>query len=384
MNRIRACIERELPPDLLAHAAQLALRENAQNAPVAPSARELLPGVMLGAIQVAALTGKLWKPGRRLRVRFVDGDPRIADRCIPYAKLWEKYANIKFDFGSDANAEIRISFKYRGSWSFVGTDALAVEKNEPTMNFGWLTADTPKEEYARVVTHEFGHALAFIHEHQNPTANIPWNKKVVYDYYQGAPNYWTREQVEINIFSRYAADVSRYSAYDPRSIMLYPIPAEFLHDPAFAVGWNNAPSELDKEYAAILYPAHVKPVTELVIDGGRVPSTIGSAGAVDSFQFQVEQPGRYRIETYGRLDTVMSLHGPDNEARMVAKDDDAGHGLNARIRVELAPGRYTLRVRHFNPRAGGAYEIAVLRDPANGVDQADDVKKANGVEQAVG
>jgi hypothetical protein len=48
--------------------------------------------------------------------------------------------------------------------------------------------------------------------------------------------------------------VSKYSEYDPESIMLYPIPAEFLTDPAFAVGWNKVPSETDKRYASVLYP----------------------------------------------------------------------------------------------------------------------------------
>lgn len=369
MNPIRACIDRELPPDLVPLAARLAVRENAENAPLEPSPRELMPGVMLSQIQVAALTGKLWKPGRRLRVRFLDGDPRIADRCIPFAKTWEKYANLKFDFGNDPNAEIRISFKYRGSWSFVGTDALAVEQTEATMNFGWLDSDAPADEYQRVVTHEFGHALALIHEHQNPTAAIPWNKEVVYRYYQGPPNYWTREQVDINVFTRYSADVSKYSEYDPESIMLYPIPAEFLTDPSFAVGWNKVPSETDKRYASVLYPAKPKAAATLAVDGGRVAASIGAMGATDTFEFDADRQGPYRVETYGRLDTVVSLHGPvgqhgpDGATRMVAKDDDSGHGLNARIRAVLAPGQYVVRVRHFSRRGSGAYEIGVFHDP---------------------
>lgn len=361
MDAINACIDRDLPPDLLVEAARLAIRENRANAPVEPSARELMPGVMLGEVQVAALTGKLWRPGRTLRVRFLDGDSRLQEKCIPHAKLWEKYANIKFDFGRDPNAEIRISFRYRGSWSYVGTDALAVAKSEPTMNFGWLTMDSPNDEFARVVTHEFGHALAFIHEHQNPSARLPWNREAVYAYYQGAPNFWTREQVDVNVFTRYSADSARFSEYDPKSIMLYPIPAQFLTDPSQAVGWNKVPSDTDKAYAGILYPLHVKQPVAIVVDGKRVAGAIGQMGEVDPYTFEVTAEGAYRVETFGQLDTVVSLFGPDSETTMIAKDDDSGRGLNSRIVATLAPGRYLIRVRHFSARRMGDYQIAVQR-----------------------
>lgn len=362
MIPIRACIDRDLPPDLLVTAARLAIRENPANSPIEPTSREMMPGVMFSEVQVAALTGKLWRPGRTLRARFLDGDTRIQKRCIPFAKVWEECANLKIDFGSDPNAEIRISFQYRGSWSYVGADALAIEKTVPTMNFGWLTLDTPLDEYARVVTHEFGHALGFIHEHQNPTANIPWNKEAVYAYYQGAPNYWTRDQVDINLFTRYSADLTRFSEYDPSSIMLYPIPAEFLLDPSAAVGWNRVPSETDKRYATILYPRLTRPTVDLPIDGSKFPAEIGEMGEVDQYKFTVNITGRYIVETFGPLDSVVSLYGPNSDSRMIAKDDDSGRARNARITANLPAGDYLIRVRHFNNRSTGAYEISVAAE----------------------
>ena len=69
-----------------------------------------------------------------------------------------------------------------------------IPQNEPTMNYGWLAPDNDDEEGPRVVTHEFGHALGCIHEHQNPPGLI-WNKRVVYEYYMKPPNNWTKEEV---------------------------------------------------------------------------------------------------------------------------------------------------------------------------------------------
>ena len=57
----------------------------------------------------------------------------------------------------------------------------------------------------------------------------------------------------------------------------------------------------------------------------------------------------------------MSLHGPDNDATLVAVDDDSGYGLNARIERDLMPGGYLAQVRHYNPTASGGYKIALTR-----------------------
>ena len=361
---IRACIDRSIPDDLLLEAMHHAIEENPNNAP-AISLRLLPQGVMPDVPQVflAAITGKLWKPGRTLHVRFLDGDPRVQERVPPFAHVWSQFANIRFVFDDDPNAEIRISFQDQGSWSYIGTDALVIPKSQPTMNFGWLTRSTPNDEYSRVVTHEFGHAIGCIHEHQNPATDIPWDKEAVYDYYQGPPNFWTREQVDINLFTRYSADITQFSEFDPQSIMLYPIPNEFTIGD-FEVGWNKVLSETDKRFVAALYPTAPKPTNELTIDAPPVEASIGEYGEIDTFTFVVVQQGDYRIETEGRTDVVLSLFGPDDETRFVAMDDDSGQRLNARLIVNLRPGRYTIRVRHFSSRRTGDYKIGVYTQPA--------------------
>ncbi len=217
---------------------------------------EALAALRSGAGKAAIVEAKRWSDRDTLHVCFLDGEPALQRKVEQFARQWCEYANIKLVFDNAPHAEIRISFRYAGSWSFVGVDALDenIPLDQPTMNFGWLTTSTPNDEVSRVVLHEFGHALGLIHEHQNPAAAIPWNKEVVYEYYSGPPNNWTKEQIDVNLFQLYSAQLTAYSAFDPDSIMLYPIPAEFLTDPAQAVGWNRTLSETDKEFIGRWYP----------------------------------------------------------------------------------------------------------------------------------
>jgi len=355
---IKTCIDRELPIDKMIDAMEKAVSENPANAP-AFSTRGLLPGVMPPSpLALAAVTGKLWQTGRTLRIRFLDGDSVVQQKLPPYVHKWSEQANIKFEFGNDADAEIRISFAQPGSWSYIGTDALSIAKNQPTMNFGWLKKSTGNDEYSRVVIHEFGHALACIHEHQNPVADIPWDKPKVYKYYQGPPNNWSKAQVDTNLFQRYSADITQFSDFDTGSIMLYPIPND-LTIGDFEVGWNTLLSETDKQFVGTLYPFAPKLENELSLDAPALEASIGQFGEIDTYNFRIKSAADYRIETEGRIDTVMSLFGPDDNTKFVAQDDDSGGRLQARIVATLKPGVYTLRVRHFSEKRTGNYKIGV-------------------------
>jgi hypothetical protein len=204
-------------------------------------------------------SGTLWANGRTLRVRFLDGSSALQGRCIEQARQWCNHVNLWLEFGDSRSAEIRISFVADdGSWSYVGTDNLGIDGGQPTMNFGWLTDNSSDEEVRRVVIHEFGHALGFAHEHQSPGAAIPWDKERVYNYYAGMG--WSREDVDRNVFNKYAASSTRFSTFDPRSIMLYAID-EGLTVGDFSVGWNTRLSRIDKLFAGTLYPTIAPAVT---------------------------------------------------------------------------------------------------------------------------
>lgn len=189
-----------------------------------------------------------------LHVRFLDGDSVIQQRVADMAQEWSKHCAAVFAFDDLPDAPIRITFKRKGSWSFVGTDALGIAPGEPTMNFGWLKRTTPDDEVRRVVLHEFGHSLGLIHEHQSPAADIPWDKEKVYAYYGGPPNNWTRAQTDVNLFKLYRRFYTAHTKFDKESIMLYPIPREFITDPSYEVGWNRRLSQTDIEAIGRWYP----------------------------------------------------------------------------------------------------------------------------------
>lgn len=243
-NEIHACFDVLLPAELNEVAMQKALEENSNNvSPVSP-------------FEAATVNSKLWKPGRTLTVAFLDGIPEVQEKVEFYAHQWEDYANIKFEFTQDEDAIIRISFKEKGSWSALGTDALVEQffpKGEPTMNYGWLKPGSDEEEYSRVVLHEFGHALGMIHEHTSPAHGIKWNKAAVYASLGGPPNNWDKATIDFNMFERYSTFQTQFTAFDPKSIMLYSFPREWTLD-GMAFETNSALSENDKAFIKARYP----------------------------------------------------------------------------------------------------------------------------------
>ena len=175
-----------------------------------------------------------WPKGSQIKISFLDGDSGLQARVKAEAGKWisRTGADLTFTWLNDPGAgDIRISFSRKGSWSLLGRYAkLKTDKSEPTMNFGWLTPNSTQPEIQEVVLHEFGHALGFIHEHQNPDGGLRWNRDAVIKSLTGPPNEWTLKQIETNVLGQYDPRALIGTPFDSDSIMLYPFPAEWTEN----------------------------------------------------------------------------------------------------------------------------------------------------------
>ncbi|HEX7998116.1 MAG TPA: hypothetical protein VF528_06970 [Pyrinomonadaceae bacterium] len=209
-----------------------------------------------GANRAALLKAAKWSPGSIITVSFLDGEESVQEKVRTVAQRWTGpgMANLRLSFQEDNDSLIRISFRYSGSWSVLGTACRNItDTSQPTMNYGWLTPDSTEDEVNRVVLHEFGHALGLIHEHQNPAGGIKWNRDAVIRDLSGPPNNWDLETIEHNMFRAVEKQESNYTSLDPQSIMMYSLPSRWTLD-GFSVGLNNGLSAKDKEFIRQQYP----------------------------------------------------------------------------------------------------------------------------------
>jgi hypothetical protein len=278
---------------------------------------------------------------------------------------WKSFG-IGLDFqevDAPSEAEVRIGFVSRdGSWSYVGTDVLAISSpSQRTMSFGWDLTTNHGRDTAR---HEIGHTLGMPHEHQNPNAGIVWDEAEVLRYFAGPPNSWPDDQTRHNILRKLNAAEVMGSEWDRDSIMHYAFPAGLITEPeelrnglepkpgisAHDIAWVQAwYPPFDEEDIAILEVNRSQPIQ--ILPGHQAQYAIEPAATRE-----------YTIMTLGESDTRLTLFEEVHSGwRFRAGDDDGGENRNARIQVKLFAGRqYQLRTRLYHAGASGEFAVVMF------------------------
>ncbi|KAK7754532.1 hypothetical protein SLS62_003552 [Diatrype stigma] len=169
------------------------------------------------------------------------------------SQLWQTHANISFRFVPNSeSAVVRIKCVTHpdpwkvGGWSHLGREAQNMPKEKHTLELS-IGNNSSAREISSVALHEFGHVLGITHEHASPLCPIEWNVPAVIAAY-GDPAF-----VNHNVLRREDPKDTEYSDFDPESIMLYPIPHDWMKNRVETKPGKGL-STMDKEWVGRLYP----------------------------------------------------------------------------------------------------------------------------------
>ena len=196
----------------------------------------------------------------------------LIQNVINAASSWSQYGNIYFRRSSWQDADIRVQFQEKGSWSYVGTVAKQIGRDKATLNLA-LSFLQHSKGFRRTTIHEFGHAIGLHHEHISPNVAYNWNEaQIIADMQrQGWEVEKTRHSIIDNLLKRDSRSAFFTTRFDPKSIMIYSIPKGWVSasdlansqkcpDAAitsrYCVGSNSELSDMDKQGIAQFYPRH--------------------------------------------------------------------------------------------------------------------------------
>lgn len=208
-----------------------------------------------GTDSLWAYNRDFWPQKSTLRVKFIEGSKSQQDNAWRRFQKVDALVNLTFVRVPSGEAEIRVGFDPQGGhWSYVGKYCAKIPQAEKTMNLaltGGVFGDR-SNEWDRVAIHETLHAIGFQHEHQSPQNTIKWNVPVVLAEYRASQG-WSDAEIYDQVLNRSDAKDFNGTAFDPKSIMEYPISAKETLD-GFSVGWNRKLTETDIATIRRIYP----------------------------------------------------------------------------------------------------------------------------------
>lgn len=111
---------------------------------------------------------------------------------------------------------------------------------------------TPESEFRRVVRHEAGHTLGFVHEHMRRELIARLDREKTYNYFQRTQG-WSRQMVDTQVLTPLDEKSIFRTPPDQDSIMCYHLPGSITVDGRPIRGGEDI-NQTDYRFCGYVYP----------------------------------------------------------------------------------------------------------------------------------